>query len=362
MIHELPKLDLMEAARRWKTTYDEHGRPLEHYQVFNKSAYRKLQREIGRAGRQMLDDFTRWQVLTLGMSETTAQGITALVWVALYTTGADPIQLLREPAGMRWPHQARLRSGLTRLIAWILEDPDTEPEDRVWARTLAKDMMHLPPPPALQRRRNDPNRPPPRPPPRVAPIVEQDLLVLREVIERRHNREGFRRPWARPVVGLWSASAASAEELVYVEQGGVREALQEYEQTGVGGLSLWGKGKKARVIPAFFILDELRVLANWPAEWGTLADIISNGSLVAAAARVRKEVRETFIEAGIIERGDKKARIPHKNYRRALAAHCYRRTKDWVTVQQMFSLDYVAIKRFVTLPTDVEMLADSARD
>jgi hypothetical protein len=343
VISDLQKVNLRKLAKRWKHTYDEQGKPVESYMVVDRSAYYKLQRQLAAVGREVLEDFRYWQVVELGLTEENAKRTAALVWVALYSTGSNPIERVADDK-LNWYYRVQLRSGLSRLVAWILADEDMAPEDKAWARELATAMAAVP----LRKA-----KPKPKPrDPKATPLTEDDFAVLFEVVERRHKRHGFLRPWARPVIRLLLKAAPSiSSELLYIERDTLVDALTDHEHGKTGAVPLWRRRKKARLVPVPLIEDEVRTLVNWPADWGTLVDLIAplhKDRMNQATNRVRQEVRAVFEEAG----------IPHEGVRTYSAMRwgaiisTFKRTKDYVTVQQMFGVTIDRLKEISFLQLD----------
>jgi len=348
MIAGIKRVDLRKLSRRWHVVYNEQGKPVEQYSVADKSTYYRLQRELAAVGRDALEDFTLWQVLELGRSEGSAARASAVVWVALYSTGANPIERVADPT-MNWYYRVQLRSYINRLAAWILGDADADPEDRTWARDMITKLASVPLKQSKKpkkAKKKTPNTP---------PITPHDLSVLHEVVERRHKRHGFLRPWAKPVMSIMLKTAPGiASELCYIERDTLLDALTEHDDQGkTGALPLWSRRKKARLIPVALIEDELRTLAAWPADWGTISDIIApraNHRTTYAAAQIRKELKETFAEAGI-------EWIPSRSIKAlkwGAMLEVFKRTKDLVTIQQVFGVSVEHLKRFSCFDVEVD--------
>jgi integrase len=337
MISEVRKMNLLELSKKWKEEYDEHGLLVERREVFDKHQYYVLQHKLAKIGAEALADFEKWLVVEMGLSEEAATRTRALCWVALYSTGANPIEKLR--ANISWYYKIQLRSALGKLAAWIQSDPDSTPEDRAWARKVVNGMADTPVysdtwTPRIPRKvRGVPKT-----------LSEDDYVVLLEVVERRHKRQGFRTPWARPLCRIVLLAAASTDEVVYIERDVVLEALTDKRQGRPAGLPLWKRGQRSRMVPLSLVEDELLTLAQWPAEWGTVADIVApladDNRMTTAAYYLRREWTAVCTEAGV-------DRTTPQMLRWRAAHATFKATKDYVLVQQMFGIDIPKMKRYL---------------
>jgi len=361
---DIPRVSLEELSKTWKVRYDEDGKPLEKFAVVDKSRYYKLQKQLAKVGRELLEDFRLWQITELGVTDANARRALSVAWVALYTTGGKPVERLYDEE-VSWYAKAALQSALRRLTTWILSDDDASFEDRSWARQVISEMTLLPPgtiPPPRDPKKVKPKKPPKK----RFMLSDDDLLVLNEVIDRRHKREGYKRPWARLVCRLLLHTAASKAEIVNLEKEQVVKALAEYDaDPRRGAISLWRRRARARVIPVTLIEGELRDLAAWPIPWGTVADIIAptvdvDRRTTTATSRFAREWHSVCKEVGMSWSG---AKLMH-GLREALTIRVFKQTRDLVLVQQLFGeeLNTRSLSKLKKNPRIQEILNESSGD
>ena len=341
MISEIRRVNLRESARQWQTEYDEYGRPVEQHLSQDYSRYCTLQRKLAAVGRELLDDFRLWQVTELGILNSTALRTVSLVWISLYTTGANPMELI-EGDKMSTFMRKHLTSGLRRLVAWMLSTRDTTSEDRKWAQQLAARLEAY--------YHNQPRKPrKPRVRPKgPEPMSEDDLMVLHEVVERRHKAFGFRRPWMKPIMKLILKTGLGRATVLTLEREQVVEALAQHDQGKPAAISIWRKHDRSmtRLIPVPLVEEELRTLTNWPADWGTVADLVAPASQTpenrasTSLRNLRVELRAICEQAGL-------EIFDYYRLRRTLILITFRTTRDYLGVRQMFGMGMKELRALV---------------
>lgn len=256
---------------------------------------RALERKLKAQGTALLDDFVNWQVVDRGLEYKKARRGAGLVWMLLMHGGGDPVAILRrrQLAAVR---RYELRGALSRFCSWILQDEDASLADQQWAKRIILDVARtVPRSRTAKARTGDVMSLAHR---YVPDEVRSPLTLLPEHIDRLilaaeeyHQEDGYRRPWARPILRIWLQTGVPYTFLRFLTYERTADALRRFDAADpTAAVQIWCRAKSSRyrqpsrLIPVALIEPELRVLHNWSMPWSTLTDIAS-GPIVTQAEK-----------------------------------------------------------------------------
>lgn len=266
-----------------------------------------IQREQAQRCREVLGPFIEWLIRRRGMTGADADSMARRVYRGMWASRGKPLAWVGEPVARF--EKTRLRIGSLSAYATYLTEQGND-SDKEWARRLILGLSAV----RLRPRLND-NAKQPKGPTSALPIPkaeepqpysDAERTEILAALERWHRRNGARCPWLRPITRVhWlGCPFALPEGIARVEREMVLAVLRELGHNKAATLPIWTPRGRL-VLIAGLVKPELEDLANWPAPWGTLADLIQPASrrkkihFSAAGRFLNKKQGELLPEARI---------------------------------------------------------------
>lgn len=269
-----------------------------------------IHREQAERCRVALGPFITWMIRRRGLSAKVAELSARRVYYAMWASSGKPLIWAAQKAPRRSITLGRLAC-LSAYGTYLTEEGSDK--DKEWARVLLLGLAGIRERPEINEDRPGGRGRGRASPGGVAsskealPYSEEERLEILAAIERWHRRFGLRCPWLRPIARLhWiGCPFAQREAVTRLERRLVVDVLRELPTNKAATLPLWSATKGQRMLIAGLVKKELEDLVNWPAPWGTLADLIDPTSrrkhrhASAAATRLVERQKELLAEAQV---------------------------------------------------------------
>lgn len=311
-----------------------------HWSSMPPEAKKKLTGQVAKQAQTAIKPFQDWLERSQGHNATHAAHLSHTAWLAIVQHPANPARRLLDEE-LAHPQKATLRTALREFASYLLQTPKSNAQEQAYARRIINAMSVIPLRDPLTVISHSPRKKGPK---ATDPMPEDDVTRFLEAIETRHIREGSRHPWARPLLRIATLVGLVEPHLVVqIEKKSINEAVIDEDQGRKGGLTVWSRKSRSRIIPVSLIEAELRALAYWPVPWGTVADLMAQGTenpSVAAINRYRAELAATAKEAGIFQLHRTALAL-----KKAALVRLYKEHKDLIQVQAVFGYTIRGLKK-----------------
>jgi len=223
----------------------------------NIAEYRQKLKAEADSGRKVMKPFSKWNTEKLGSSDNTAEKDSMVVWRVLRSeyTPADLVYDATKPKHYRNTIKASVR----KFCAFLIQDKGTPTEDKLWAQKTLASLTRTTKPGIL----NDDRRPKNEIYTTGRPLTDAEFKALLTEITKIRNT------YMAAIIGLMLHTGMSQVEACYCAKIDIETALE------TGGLRIRGNRMSQRVVSCVSGKKFLKVLANYPWDWGILADILS---------------------------------------------------------------------------------------
>jgi len=223
----------------------------------NIKEYRQKLKAEAASGKKIMRPFTRWNTEKLGASYNTAEKDSAVVWRVLRSefTPAELVYDVTKPQNYRNTIKASVR----KFCAFLIQDKKSPEEDKKWAHETIYSLSRSTRPAKLTdtRRLDNVNLVPRR------PLTNEEYKGLLESVTRIKNT------YLHAIVGLMFHTGITQVEAVYCAKADIEIAME------TGGLRIRGDRMGVRIVSSASAKKFLKILIDYPWEWGILADVLS---------------------------------------------------------------------------------------
>jgi len=296
--------------------------------VPNIAEYRQKLKAEADSGRKVMKPFTKWNTEKLGSSDNTAEKDSMVVWRVLRSemSPADLVYDVTKPKNYRNTIKASVR----KFCAFLLQDRDSSVEDKKWARETLMALTRTTKPEALSDSRREKNT--------IyttgRPLTNTEFKALLVEITTIKN------PYMYAILGLMLHTGMSQVEACYCTKIDIETAME------TGGMRIRGTKMGQRVVSCVSGKKFLKILIDYPWDWGILADILSpdiadNAKITSAKKKIVVALKRCAASTGIQYKG------LIKKIRMALAYKAYKNHNELYASQYLAYTNTTAITRII---------------
>ena len=244
------------------------------YGVVDQGKLRAVALQRAADGREALAPFIKWMIRTQGFNPTKADKTALVTWNALWETDNQPMVKVADPF-QSYGGKMKLVSALKIFAVFLITSKGRTASEKEFGRALSKQLT------GYKYRAvslvEKPPKPPPPPTLTVIPYTDTEVEELLKIAEEFAVVESIRYPWCRPILQLTIHTGIPLSSLLKVSREEVLRVYREMQEGMVTGFRIWVKSRSltVRTVPAVLISEAITLLANWPYEFGTLADLVS---------------------------------------------------------------------------------------